>query len=270
MEIGIIYFSGTGITQKYAEYMKNELENIGHGVSTINILIDKEKTRSFRVENYDALIFGFPIYGGRLPIPVEKWIETLTVTSKKCSMYFTYGARANENGNQVAYFLLNEAGFTVVLSAEFIGAHSYNVAEGWLLADDRPNEEDFKVAKEFVNSSIERFTKEKIDFKVDMRGFKYKKRDYIKRGGPFAIFLPYRDSECSMCLLCEENCPTNAFNAESGQASDIKCISCMYCLKNCPDQAIKVGNATELYKSFKKRCDLTEKNIKEKKSIIFK
>ena len=55
---------------------------------------------------------------------VPKWCHF------KCSMFFTYGARDLEWAHQVTFHLLSQANFRVVLSDEFIGSHSFNVAEG--------------------------------------------------------------------------------------------------------------------------------------------
>ena len=71
-----------------------------------------------------------------------------------------------------------------------------------------------------------------------------------------------------MCYLCENDCPTNAFNATTGQVSKEFCIMCMYCVTSCPDQAITIGDATELYKKFSTTHNLTKENVNRKRSKI--
>ena len=99
-------------------------------------------------------------------------MRTLEGRNLKCSMFFTYGARDLELAHQVTYYLLTQANFQVVLSAQFIGKHSFSVAEGCSLAEDRLNQLDFDVATKFALQSIKRF-QTNIEFNIDLSDFTY-------------------------------------------------------------------------------------------------
>jgi Fe-S-cluster-containing hydrogenase component 2 len=166
---------------------------------------------------------------------------------------------------------LTQANFKVILSAEFIGKHSFNVAKGWSLAEDRPNQMDFEIATGFASQSIERL-QEKIHFKINLSEFSYHPMEVKEKSGPLAKFYPSRKSnECSMCNFCEKECPVGAFNADSGETNRKLCINCMHCVTVCPDEVIQVGEVSQIFSQFVKRWGLSDNIVDRKKSrIIFK
>ena len=153
MNIALFYFSATGVTETISNHISTILEREGNVVKLTNIITPDSRQSQFELSEFDACFFGFPVFGGRPPTVVEEWMRTLKGRNLKCSMFFTYGARDLEWAHQVTYYLLTQANFQVVLSAEFIGKHSFNVAKGWSLAESRPNQLDFDVATEFTLQS---------------------------------------------------------------------------------------------------------------------
>ena len=267
MKLAIIYFSGTGVTEGYAKYIAKELEQKGQIVTLCNITSIKERDEGVDFKVYNAVIFGFPVYAGRLPTVTETWLSALDV-EKQCSMFFTYGGRDLEWAHQTGYYLLSKANFTVVLSAEFVGKHSFNVSQGWDLASNRPNSHDRSIAKEFSLQSLKRFQINDVKWDYDLEEFDYQTRVIKESHGPFAIFNPYKTQDCRMCYRCERECPTNAFNLSRGKATNGVCIHCMHCVTICPDNVIEVGDATELFQQFKTKLDLSLENVKKKKRRV--
>ncbi|MHA1987353.1 MAG: EFR1 family ferrodoxin [Promethearchaeota archaeon] len=268
MNIGIFYFSATGITETISNHIATVLEDNQHSVKLLNIISPKNRESIRDFLEFDAIFFGFPVFGGKPPSIAENWMRTLAGGSKKCSMFFTYGARALEWAHQTTYFLLTQGNFQVVLSAEFIGKHSFSIAEGCSLADNRPNEIDLDVAREFALESVKRF-QEDVKFQLDLSGFTYSPQETKERVGPWAEFYPSRkDNECSMCMLCEKECPASAFDADSGEPNRKLCITCMHCVSICPDNVIHLGNVTQLFKQFIDKRGLTEDNVSKKRSRI--
>ncbi|MHA1671349.1 MAG: EFR1 family ferrodoxin [Promethearchaeota archaeon] len=268
MNLAIFYFSATGITKTISNHIASILEQEGNSVKLTNIITPDMRQIQIDFSKFDACFFGFPVFAGRLPTVAEEWIKTLDGRNLKCSMFFTYGARDLEWAHQVSYYLLSQANFQVVLSAEFIGRHSFNVAKGWSLAKDRPNQLDLDVATKFARDSIIRFQKD-IEFKIDLSKFSYKSQKVRKNKGLWSKLYPSRENkECSMCYLCEKECPTRAFDAKSGDTNKKRCIVCMHCVTICPDNVIKVGDASQLYKYFTDRLGLTDDVVKQKRSKI--
>ena len=188
-------------------------------------------------------------------------------------MFFTYGARTSGYAHFHTKLLLEEAGFKVVLSAEFLGRHSFNVG-GWRILPDRPDQEDFAVARTFVDYALERFHQEDSTVFNLQKPFGYNHAVKWLRTAPASDeedwLHPIRiTDECSMCFDCENECPTQAFDANSGDSDLEKCIECMRCVYICPDQVIKIDpQMEEAYSGFLKYWHLTEEMMNAKKSKI--
>ena len=270
MNIAIFYFSATGITETISNHIAAILKREGNSVKLKNIIRLDSRQFQYDFLEFDACIFGFPVFGGRPPTVVEEWMKKLDGRDQKCSMFFTYGGRDLEWAHQVTYYLLTQANFQVVLSAEFIGKHSFNVAKGWSLAEGRPNQLDFDIAKEFALQSIKRFQKDS-DFSIDLSEFTYRPKKTRESRGPWAKFYPSRGKDdCSMCYLCEKECPVKAFDAISGETNRKLCIQCMHCVTICPDKAIHISEVSRFFKKFINHWELTEDLVGKKRSkIIF-
>ena len=137
----------------------------------------------------------------------------------------------------------------------------------------RPDTSDFEVAKEYVDKTYNRFAgedpgildelpqPEHTDDELDqIESFRF---NVVTR-------LPTRDGEeCSMCMICEESCPTGAMNAESGQADPGKCIVCLACMAACPEDALKVNDLSQSW-SFMLELEKTdEESMKGQRSRIY-
>jgi ferredoxin len=168
---------------------------------------------------------------------------------------------------------LKEQNFIVVSSAEFLGAHTFNLG-GWRALGDRPNESDFVVAKDYVELTYKRFTGEddRILGELEKTEYTEEQLDSAEEKARFKVItqLPTRGGkECSLCLNCEELCPTGAMEAESGEADKEKCIACLACVSNCPEKALKINDTS---KSWSIKLDMekvTEESIQEQKSKIY-
>jgi ferredoxin/flavodoxin len=269
MNIGLFYFSATGITEIISKQIANTLKYEEHSVLIKNIITPKSREKKVDFIEFDGIFFGFPVFGGRIPIVTEQWLTKLEGKHQKCAMFFTYGGRALEWAHQATYYLLTQAQFSVVLSAEFIGRHSYNTAKGWNLAEGRPNTLDLDVAKEFALLSISRFQND-LDFEIDLSEFSYHPQKTKEIKGKWAKLYPFKNqNECRMCYLCENECPVSAFDAKLGKTNRKCCITCMHCVTICPDHVITVSNVTKSFNHFVKRLGLTKEVVNAKQSKIF-
>jgi NAD-dependent dihydropyrimidine dehydrogenase PreA subunit len=129
------------------------------------------------------------------------------------------------------------------------------------------------VAREFAALAIERFSGDPFPAFELQKPFRYNaaiaslkdRQPKTERGW----CNPVRFQECSMCRLCETECPTRAFDADSGLSDPTKCIECMHCLYICPDKALKIDDRMkDAYQGFLKRWHLTEEMMTAKKSKI--
>jgi Fe-S-cluster-containing hydrogenase component 2 len=71
-----------------------------------------------------------------------------------------------------------------------------------------------------------------------------------------------------MCRDCEIECPTQAFDADTGLSDPERCIECMRCVYICPDQVLRVDGLKDVYAGFLTYWHLTEEMMNAKKSKI--
>lgn len=272
-KIAIIFFSATNVTRSYSEVMRDKLRDQDCDVQLFNVTAYAARQESIPLDEFTCYIFGFPVFSDFAPCVINEWLPTLKGKRKQCAMFFTYGARTTGYAHFHTKLLLEQAGFRVVLSAEFLGRHSFNVG-GWRILPDRPNEQDFTVARNFVDCAFERFSQEDLaDFNLQ-KPFGYnrviislkKEPKTTKRGWTHPIRIT---DECSMCRDCETECPTQAFDANSGESDPELCIECMHCVFICPDQVLEIDPRMEkAYDDFLSFWHLTEEMMNAKKSKI--
>jgi len=273
LNIAVIYFSATNVTATYAGAIQKEIEKHNARASLINITPFESRKQDLKLDAYDGVVFGFPVYTDLAPSVVNEWLAGLDGKGKKCAMFFTYGGRTTGYAHFHTMQILKKANFDVQFSAEFLGPHTYNVA-GWTALTERPSADDMNTAREFAKLAVDRFTSEKsANFNLQ-KPFGYnavmdsKRNVEVKKERGWTN--PTRVvEECDHCLLCETECPTNAFDAETGLSDYETCISCMHCVYICPNHAIKANEGMKAgYQYFLTDWNITEEMMSAKKSRL--
>ncbi|MEA3326144.1 MAG: 4Fe-4S binding protein [Chloroflexota bacterium] len=271
--IAIVYFSATNVTQTYVKIIRDVLLDRGCEVNLYDVTSFDSRTKPLVDDEIKNFIFGFPVYDNFAPGVINSWLPRLEGHGKRCTMLFTFGGRTSGYAHYHTKKLLEQVGFQVLFSAEFLGKHSYNYA-GWSVLSERPDVQDFRVAREYAHLAIERFSQDHPPVFRLQKPFSYsrtilaqsKKEKRTERRWP----QPYRNIEdCQMCYKCETACPTLAFDAAFGLSDIENCIFCMRCVAICPDNVITVyQNRKFSHEMFLDYCDLTEEMLKQKRSKI--
>jgi NAD-dependent dihydropyrimidine dehydrogenase PreA subunit len=272
-KIALIYFSATDVTHTYAQVIQQSLSDQGCNVHLFNVTTYDSRQERLPINDFDGFIFGFPVFADFAPSVINEWLLTLNGRKKKCALFFTYGARTTGYAHFHTKLLLEQAGFQVLFSAEFLGRHSFNVA-GWRILPDRPNSQDFAVARDYATLLIERFSQDVPSTFRLQKPFGYNqiiallenKRKKTERTGTNPIRIV---EECSMCRNCESECPTRAFDADKGLSDPEHCIECMHCVYICPNKILKIDKRVEnAYDGFLANWYLTEEMMNAKESKI--
>lgn len=272
-KIAIAYFSGTDVTKIIADKMAETLTDLDCIVKTIDITPHKARLALFPTHAFDGLIFGVPVYADFAPTAIHDWMRNLQGQGKRCTQFVTYGARSTGHAHFHTKQLLEQAGFEVLLSTEFLGRHTFNIA-GWEAIPERPDETDFAVVREYAALALQRFQMEKPPQFHLQKPFGYnsavKRFDNKEKPTQRSWTQPVRVTEsCSMCRLCERDCPTQAFNADTGESNIETCIGCMRCVYHCPDDVLRINEGMkDAYQNFKKDWHLTDELMQAKKSQI--
>jgi flavodoxin/ferredoxin len=272
MNVLIVCFSATGNTAKIAKVIQERFVELKVDVTMADITSYKSRQKKIDVAPHDAVLFGAPVHARRAPRAVRDWLRTLDGQGKKSSMFFTYGGFGVHPTHYSTRHILKERDFIVVSSAEFLGAHTFNLG-GWRALGDRPNELDFKVAKDYVELTCKRFTGEddRILGELEKTEYTEEQLDAAETSRFKKVTqLPTRGGEeCGMCLVCEESCPTGAMEAESGEANKEKCIACLACVSTCPEEVLKINDMSNSWSLKLGKEGVTEESIKEQKSRVY-
>jgi menaquinone-dependent protoporphyrinogen IX oxidase/ferredoxin len=272
MKVLICYFSATGNTSAIGKAIGNRLQKLGADVDIKDMTVLSAREEKLDLSVYDAAVFGSPIHSMRSPRVFREWLASLDGGGMKCAMFFTYGGFQVHPTHSTTQKILEKSNFIVVASAEFLGAHTFNLG-GWQSMGDRPNESDFMVAEEYADRIYDRFTGKDAGMVKDLDPGPYTENELDTfEGFRFMAVskLPTRDgAECQMCMLCEELCPTGAMDAETGQADKSKCLVCLRCVKDCPDEVLVINDLTPVFHKKMEMDQETPETLRAKKSKIY-
>lgn len=268
MNISIFYFSGTGNTEVIAKKIKETLIGLDNEVDEYDITDKSNRNLSFDFDDYDGVVFGFPVYAWRIPKITREWLSGLKGKGTKSATFFTYGGVSVGAAHYTTKEILSVRNFKLLTSAEFLARHTFNLG-GWELMSAKPDEDDLKVAENFASMFNEKLLKDEITEIIleepEVDSERLDKMEFMLSAVPIPF---WDDDDCSLCKTCESICPTGAINAEKKKINGKQCIRCLKCVITCPDNKIKVKDMTKHQKVIKKVNNLTEEVLNNKKSKI--
>jgi len=236
--INTLYFSATGTTKKIVTGIANRLsENIVGNIeiNTVDFTLPEPRKQAASFAKEDIVVVGVPVYAGRVPNVLLKYLKTIAGNGASAVAVVVYGNRNYDDALIELKELLELDGFRVVAGGAFIGEHSFSRT----LGENRPDEHDMAAAVDFAGRIYKKMTAPGEIPTVAVKGNKpyrdyYKPRD--KNGNPVDIrkVSPKTNSDCIDCKLCAESCPMGSIDA--GDVSRVTgiCIKCCACIKNCP------------------------------------
>jgi len=272
LEILLAYFSATNNTRKIADRIAACLKGYDVSVTELDITSYENRQEQVSLDGYDAVVFGFPVYSLRAPRICREWLEGLDGSGKRCSVFFTFGGFGKDPAHYYIKKLLEGRGFTLVSTAEFPAAHTFNFS-GWQAAEGHPNERDFEAADKFTRRTLKRFTGEDPGVVADFDEPEYSSEQLdMAEKFRFKVVsqLPTRNGgSCSMCGLCERLCPTRAMDAAGGAADPARCIACFRCIANCPDKVLHTNDISGTWEKKLEMHDTTKEAIDKMEGRIF-
>lgn len=240
MNILLIYYTGTYNTRYLSSRLEELLRAHGHTVTQVEVRFD---TPPFRVDGYDLVGIGYPIYGFNAPAPLERYLKFL---------FFPEGQRFFIYKNSGETFAMNNASSRRILrrlrraGALFRGEYHFVM----------PYNIHFRFERDFVREIL---AKDEKLLAVMVRNLengkvveiKSKLRHRIgayfvgiqKIGGPVNSFLYKVDPDkCTGCGKCARHCPQRNIVVVGNDVSfGHRCDMCMRCSFHCPQDAIHIG-----------------------------
>jgi ferredoxin/protein involved in ribonucleotide reduction len=249
--VKIFYFSATETTKKIVTGIAGKLVERSGGKSVVNIdftLPDARKESAAFAEN-DIVIAGVPVYAGRVPNVLLKYLNTIEGNGALAVAVVVYGNRHYDDALIEWRDILESRNFKVFAAGAFIGEHSFSR----ILGKNRPDVQDMLHVAEFADQIYQKITASQNDLEtVSVPGKQpyqpyYRPKD--KNGNPVALHkvVPETSSNCIQCGLCASLCPMGSIDAENESRITGICIKCCACIKNCPVQAKYFDDANYLW-----------------------
>ncbi len=236
--IHVLYFSPTGTTReivtgiggKISEYIAGKTE-----INRIDFTLPEARKQAVSFAKEDMVVVGVPVYAGRVPNVLLKYLKTVAGNGASAVAVVVYGNRNYDDALAELQDILEADGFRVVAAGAFIGEHSFSRT----LGQNRPDEHDMGIIVDFAGRIHKKITASDEIPAVAVKGNRpyrdyYKPRD--KNGNPADLrkVSPKTSSECIECGLCADICPMGSIDTKDVSRITGICIKCCACIKNCP------------------------------------
>ena len=229
MKVTAVYFSPTGNTKKSVETMAAAISE-QYEVLDLTVMANKNAEKEFSAD--DLVIFGMPVYAGRIPMVAAPRLEGLKGNQTPCIIVATYGNRHYDDALGEMEDIAKEHGFVVKGAAAVIGRHTYGEIQM-----NRPDADDLAACAAFAKDAA---------VSDGMKAMVPGNRPY-KDGIPGGSYKPLTSATCVGCGVCKEGCPVGAIGDDFMVNPEV-CIACFRCIRNCPVGAKNMD--TEAYNTF--------------------
>jgi len=233
-----VYFSPMGNTKVIVMGLASRVSsliNAKGGCFSINFTPPAIRQKPLAFSTEDIVVFGVPVYAGRVPNVLLKYLNSVQGNGATAIAIVAYGHRAYDDALIELSDILVEQEFKVIGGGAFLVEHSLSR----VLAQNRPDASDMAVIDGFANRLAEKLTEKIATGAVDIKGNRPYRSYYapVNRDGSLVrikTFKPITNSSCINCKLCAQICPMEAIDLENVARIPGICIKCGACIKKCP------------------------------------
>lgn len=249
-KVNAMYFSPTGTTKKIVSSIAQKIsDNICKDLvlNTIDFTLPEGRSKAVSFSNEDIVVIGVPVYAGRVPNILLKYLNTIQGNNALAIPVVVYGNRNFDDALIELKDILEFNTFKVVAGGAFIGEHSFSV----ILAKNRPDDKDMEIVDQFAHRISTKITTQQEIVTVTIKGNQPYRPYYMpkdKNGTPVDIrrVTPKTNDNCIDCKLCVSVCPMGSIDEEDTSKLKGICIKCGACIKKCPSQAKYYDDANYL------------------------
>ncbi len=257
-KVNALFFSPTlttrRVTEAIAEGVAGRLNIDKVKITDVTTPSDRMKSISFGEE--DIVIFGVPVYIGRVPNLLKEYFTTIMGNGAIGVPVVVYGNRAYDDALLELKDIMEANKFKCIAGAAFIGEHSFSTT----LGGGRPDSNDLMMATRFGEDIAVALNSYKGEALKVPGNYPYKffdARDNRNKGVDIRKVAPLTDMQkCNSCGLCANLCPMGSINPSDPAEVTGKCIKCCACIKRCPNGAKYFTDPTYL-----EHKEILEKNF---------
>lgn len=269
MKIALIYFTGTGVTAKFASEIAKGFDTKEHQYDLIRL----KKGKAIDVSSYDIIGLGSPAYSFRAPWIVNKLLRKINFQRKAFFLFCTSGGMPGNTLWNLYYTVKRTAGFCL----GYIHGSGTTNLRSWMphFESSRDSlwglsEFDNTRANEFAKIILERYqqTRVKKSYRTNREWIPKPRIEIIlwswmftwRWQMAFTVGFKRVDKEkCTKCKLCATKiCPSGAITLRvdnTPKFNEFLCVGCNGCVNLCPPDAIwtyqtKNHLQYDLYKKF--------------------
>lgn len=259
--VKLAYFSPTGTTESI---VKAVARNIKQGsTELIDITPPDARRQPLIASENDLLMVAVPVYSGRLPVVLGKWLQAIEAGQTPAVCIVVYGNREYDDALLELKDIIKSRGGVPIACAAFIGEHSFSSADTPIAAA-RPDAADLRRAEEFgikINEIMRSISSGDVVADIKVPG----NHPYKDLTPLLPVTFMEVSDQCSQCGVCAQVCPVGAIDPENSSLLDVeKCIWCCACIKACPEDAMtmKAGPVKDIALRLNQMC-------KERKEPVF-
>lgn len=249
-KINTLFFSPTGTTRKVATYLSKELSYnfcLQEDIINFDITLVGEREKEILFDKNDIVIIGVPVYAGRVPNILLKYLDSINGNGAIAIAVVLYGNRNYDDALIELKDILLNCNFKVVAAGAFIGEHSFSKT----LAKNRPDENDLIIISDFAKKiyniilNIKEYQLFNVIGNRPYRNY-YKPKDKDDNFVDIRKVQPKTNKNCINCKLCVDVCPMGSIDYDDVSILNGICIKCGACIKKCPVQAKYFDDANYL------------------------
>ena len=242
-KVWAVYFSATDTTKKTVLTIADEAARLlGAEREDYDFTLPRMRENGFAAGKDDLVIFGTPVYAGRVPNVLLKYLATIQGNGALAVPVVLFGNRIFDDGLIELRDILENTGFHTVAAAAFVGEHSFSKT----LAAGRPDADDMKEALAFagkVTEKVKGLPEGEAPAPVEVEGVPHPYRGYYQPRDRKGVSIDIRkvkslvSDACDDCKICADVCPMGSISHENVREYTGICIKCGACIKKCPKQA---------------------------------
>lgn len=234
--INIVYFSGTGGTERAAKCFESEFKEKGYEAKLTQI----KGTACFGYNEKAPLMLLYPVYEMNAPTHVYDWLNSIETVDKVPAMVISVSGGGettpNLSSRKEAIALLEGKGYIVTYENMLIMPMNVffqlNPRISKLVLDALPAK--VKAFAEEIDRGVSRRTTPKAFNKLLTRYGRHEGLKVKTCGKSFII-----GDSCIGCGWCAEHCPTgNISISDKKPCFSERCNFCLSCIYGCPEKAI--------------------------------